>query len=268
MPLYIGYSMPSGGFRIDSLDREGCFPTICDMNDDGKKDIVGMGWIYSAQVFLYENIGNENYAYHNLGTYPFYGAQLLVADMNHDSLPDIVLRPGDNDGFYIMYNLGNFSFLPPAFVSVPESPQGEDQRTMCIGDFDGDGYNDVAIVKNLGGIGSSFHYANLVVLFNDEQGNFVPDPLSTGRSKGSINRGITCYPNPFHSETRIVVIGQPAKNTMLPVWNSSGIEVARLRPVSFGQNTCSYTWNGKDSHGNPCSPGVYYAGSVRVVLMN
>ncbi len=99
----------------------------------------------SAQV-SFTNMGGE------LGSIPGFTYEDCAVDMNGDHLDDVVRVTGD--GLYIDYQQPDGSFTQNVF---PMNFQTLPSWSMCAGDIDGNGYNDLLFG---GGSTVSFIYAN------------------------------------------------------------------------------------------------------------
>jgi hypothetical protein len=258
VPIYIFYSHP-WGFRLDSLSGDATLVKINDMNNDGKPDIIGRRLLFGTEMVIYENLGNENYILHTIDGFSFYADQFIISDMNNDSLPDIIITTDSYDGLYILYNLGNFVFSNPVFISIPNIG-GENGRRICINDFDGNGFNDIALVKVKGGNGTP--YPNLILLFNDGQGNFVPDPITFSHEKKISKLCFKNFPNPFHSETTFEFSVGNASSVELIIFDVNGETIFESLNNDVNSGIRKIRWDGHDNAGKICLPGVYVASLV------
>ncbi|UCG53025.1 MAG: choice-of-anchor D domain-containing protein [Candidatus Latescibacterota bacterium] len=86
-------------------------------------------------------------------------------------------------------------------------------------------------------------------------GNAVPTGV------GEIPRVFALYqnhPNPFNPSTTISFTLPERGKTRLSVYNIEGSLVATLVDGTLGEGFKQVTWDGKDSHGNQVSTGVYF----------
>ena len=66
------------------------------------------------------------------------------------------------------------------------------------------------------------------------------------------------YPNPFSQSTSVEVSLAKAENISLSVYNLKGQCVSKLYNGIKASGTSSFSWNGKDTNGNSCTPGIYF----------
>ncbi|MEZ5197817.1 MAG: VCBS repeat-containing protein [Bacteroidales bacterium] len=143
---------------------------ISDFDNDGDSDIIThTTFVYpNHRVYFFENLGNNQFFEHDYFQFLPFCSYAQIADLNNDSLPDMVFIESFGEGLQIFYNQGAFQladqkFIPVTFPSL--------QRLAC-GDLDNNNFQDIAITHSQG---SQEMYVKL--LFNDGNGNFVDDPL-------------------------------------------------------------------------------------------
>jgi hypothetical protein len=154
---------------LAALDTGSSKMLTADVNHDGYFDIVSLPGEFSAagpylQVMLStgaDTFASEEEVY--VGCTP---ADFAVGDINNDGNPDIVVacqNPDSGAAFpvaeYILGN-GDGSFQAPvAFASSSTAGLITSPTQIAVGDFNGDGFLDVALVDGVAG--------NIQVLFND-----------------------------------------------------------------------------------------------------
>ncbi len=81
------------------------------------------------------------------------GQTIAVGDLNHDGKPDIVAGSWYQNALAVFLNQGNRQFTQPVFSIPPDPPyptglQVGEFFDLAIGDFDGDGNNDVVALQD------------------------------------------------------------------------------------------------------------------------
>lgn len=228
---------------------------IADMNHDGNKDIIGMNGLW-GQTSIYMYDGNQNYSLISQKQLLFASYQSVVSDLNNDSLPDLLILPNSDNGIYILYNTGNFTFDSMQFIPVANF--GENRRFISCSDLDGNGFNDISMVKDFGLTGATF--PNLIILYNDGLGHFLPDPVTKIPEKiFPQENSFTNYPNPFHDQTTFDILLEKTSMVNLTVYNANGYFIRILMDHTLKEGHYTVSWNGTDSEGLFCKPGVYIA---------
>jgi cysteine-rich repeat protein len=109
-----------------------------DLNLDGNLDLVVVS---GAQLIVW--FGNGDGTFEVGSVQSVTGASLIVArvtDFNRDSLPDVAVVDETNDTVEILLGLGGGS------LGTPQSfPTGEEPGALETGDWNGDGYPDLAV---------------------------------------------------------------------------------------------------------------------------
>ncbi|PQA59468.1 FG-GAP repeat domain-containing protein [Siphonobacter curvatus] len=147
----------SGGairLQLHSLPRPVHF-TECDLNQDGKKDVIVCGFGHQlGQLAWYESYQESNPVVHILKALP--GARkAVVEDFNRDGRPDIVvLMEQAQEGVYLFTNEGQGEFREQALLQFPPV---YGLSSMEVLDFNGDGYLDL-LVSN----GDNWDYTNIL----------------------------------------------------------------------------------------------------------
>jgi hypothetical protein len=154
---YIGYA-EKGGIATNFLQGAANAPmtiSAVDLNGDGKKDMVAVdqeiafGAPWNLVVSLNDGAGNflpdKKIAVLD-GRFPFTG-NLITGDFRGAGVPDIILAATDTNGvgnsnfFVYIRNLGSGNFAAPAITPISRVP-----GSMVVGDFNGDGKLDFAMV--------------------------------------------------------------------------------------------------------------------------
>jgi hypothetical protein len=94
---------------------------------------------------------------------------MLLGDFNGDGKLDIAIEGEDTNTVEILLNRGNGTFGPVIGTSVPTLPNNYYQG-MVLGDFNGDGKLDVALLTETG----ENDYGQITVLLGKGTGGFAP----------------------------------------------------------------------------------------------
>jgi hypothetical protein len=129
---------------------------LCDVNGDGKADLIGTGSFYG--VVLLSN-GNGSFQQAQTFGYDLQIKSLVATDLNGDGKPDLVATdPGDHLVAVMLAN-GNGTFQAPRTIG----PIG-DPTSVVVGDVNGDGIPDLTVADALTN--------SLFVFRGDGTGNF------------------------------------------------------------------------------------------------
>jgi hypothetical protein len=257
--VYFSYPEGFESLLLEHSDfKEGAFVTDFDL--DGDNDLlsfVGIPFINKSVVKIYENLGGG--VLDTLDLFYFNGLtyKSFISDFNNDNLPDMLFILSNNSGLLLYYNLGDFQLGDSLFIPLESYGQYEISRDCCIEDFDGNGYNDIAIIRQSG----IKLPDNLVVLFNDGAGNFGEDPITKINNPQADNNLVSfrCYPNPFDNETMFVINHSgPGNNLKLCIHDLHGVLINEFSNLIMDKNQhLEITWAGADKLGKTCTPGVY-----------
>lgn len=138
-----------------------------DFNNDGKTDIAvssikGTGPGDNKVYVFHQNISgtfDSPVTYDYVSSSPVGILGMTGGDVNGDGLDDAVIGVKDSIGVLYQNTLGGFD-------SIQYYPLVTSTTTLHIGDFNGDGNNDVN--------GSAMSFNNFAIYFGDSLGNLVP----------------------------------------------------------------------------------------------
>jgi hypothetical protein len=117
---------------------------VGDVNRDGRTDVVA---VRDQSIRILTNQGSgvlADFGYSLDATWSARDAKL--ADLNGDGVPDLVVANGATigatGGVAVLANAGNANFSPWLSFTAGSSP-----AALAVADFDGDGWNDIAVAN-------------------------------------------------------------------------------------------------------------------------
>jgi hypothetical protein len=242
----IYYGLPNGFQLVPlSVANNSYFVVTADMDHDGDKDIVTNAWEggNSNHFRFWENIPGSDFILHEQMLFGSWD-DLYAADLNNDGYDDLITLFAF-PVFAIFFNLQDWT-LGKVLHSFPDY----DQQTnhCCFGDFDGNGTQDIAIVLE------TMHSGNLIILFNDGNGNFreEPYPVSNNDSVCAPMNRISCYPNPARSNINFSVEKPSNQSEQYSIYNIKG-----QRVYQFEITNKMFSWDLKDDTGHRIPSGLY-----------
>jgi hypothetical protein len=128
------------------------FMTQGDFNGDGHPDLVVAGFPESggSAVFLFEGLGNGQFAVPVSIFQADWLWQVVTGDFNNDGKLDVAVRIVPNTGsatVVVLLGNGNGTFQPPVTTIIPSSAF---PGAIIAGDFNKDGKLDIAVTDNNG----------------------------------------------------------------------------------------------------------------------
>ncbi len=169
----------TGGFTVSTLNVGNPFGIASgDLNGDGNIDIVTAN-NGSSNISVRLGVGDGTFgtnALYTVGNGPYFVA---LAYMNDDDTLDVLTANIGNDMITVSIGVGDGTFNPS--MQFSGGGLAQDPYSLCVGDFNNDGNNDVAV---------AYYQSNDVVVFNGSiSGNLI---MSATYSVGSQPFGITC----------------------------------------------------------------------------
>jgi hypothetical protein len=240
-------SLPFGAFKIGIADLD---------NDDDQDIITFSDIVLVSRVYVYENLNGD--AFDTVGTFKIPGgcSKFFVTDFNNDSLPDLLFMTYNSSrDLLLYYNKGSFQFGDSLEFDLDY--YGEARRFMYCADMDGNGYNDIIISRQVYDL--SYNSSPLEILFNDGEGNFVDDPLTTILTPNPELKtlNLSCFPNPFKDRINIEYTIDKNSLAQLDIYGLNGHKIKTLNNKLLKAGKYIHTWNGTDKKGKEVKTGVY-----------
>lgn len=246
------------GFETSVLETISCIAKAADIDNDNDMDFVSIATIPGISImYFHENKGDE--IFDTINTFELANgcSDFLFEDFNRDGLQDILFSPSIGQRkLMIFYNEGNFIFSEPEEVVIEYN--GEASKYVTIGDMDGNLYSDIVIARM--SANTVYVPANVEILFNDGNGNFVDYPLNTDENILSENNiGFINYPNPFTISTTFEFDIYESSQVELSVYDLSGRLIDNILNEKLNTGTHKVKWDGQNNASQACKPGPYIA---------
>ena len=252
---------------------------IADIDGDGKQDIL-FGDQGSNNLYIIQNVNTGGsitgasfapaVAY-TVGNGP---TSIAIGDINGDGKPDVVASNNIDNTVSVLLNTATSGTIDGTSLAThTEIPSGGSQLVyIAVGDLDGDGLPDVAVVDNYG--------TDVVILRNDPIVNTAPTFLNSSPQPLSVcvNSTGTDITAMLHvsdidipqTETWTVVSG-PDNGGTLSGFSSANIAISGSTDIAPG-NTVSYTpsgtFTGVESFTIQVTDGIATAQTVFSVTVN
>ena len=160
-----------------------------DFNNDGNFDLLTESWGVDSVIVIFGNgKGDFNLPkYFKVGKRPY--QRVRTADLNNDKFSDIITTnlEGNNCSVLLSDGKGNFTETNGSPFSCGDAPFG-----VAVGDVNGDGNVDIAIVDAPTITAESKGKDGLFILLGDGKGNFFSlkgSPFTTGKSPSRLAIG-------------------------------------------------------------------------------
>ena len=224
---------------------------ISDFDNDGDNDVIThTTFVYpNHRVYFFENIGNNQFYEHDYFQFSPFCSYAQIADLNNDSLPDMVFTAYDYTGLYLYHNKGDFQLEYDQHIPINNCSS----KGLNCNDFDNNGFNDIAIIKE--GIPQSI----LQLLFNDGQGNFIDDPITEIQNSKFQIPNFKVYPNPFRHTVSFKIETNVKLNIILSIYDLQGNIVYESAEKYENGGLQTITWDGKNMFNARVDKGTYIA---------
>ena len=241
------------GFQQQLLtETRGHDVLISDFDNDNDNDII-LETTFVAnhhRVYLFENIGHDDFFEHNYFDFIPFCQYAQIADFNNDSLPDMIFSAHNNTGLYIFHNKGDFQLELDQFIPV-NCNQCFLRRFACK-DLDNNGFIDIAAIKS-----TNYYMSNNLITLYNNKGVFQDDPVAI-IEQNNHNSSIAYYPNPFSEFVNIEfsIIEQNAVD--LSVYDINGKHIKSITNKIYSPGKYKLKWNGTCKNGKEVPTGIYF----------
>lgn len=155
-----------------------------DIDGDGDVDLIGVEhpgeWSNSAapaHLYWYEQ-SNTGWRPHTIGAIPSALKDISLADLNQDAAPEIITVTFDAETLSIFAQTDGPDFAKVQNIQIDNLHEG-----MDVGDFDGDGWIDIATngywLKNPGSLSGDWTVGTIDEIWHNQEGDWSANATKT-----------------------------------------------------------------------------------------
>ncbi|MBW6461205.1 MAG: hypothetical protein K0B08_11605, partial [Bacteroidales bacterium] len=198
-----------------------------------------------------------------------------VIKMGEDAFCEVIINTMENiqEDMMIHYEvLGEVYGSPPHVVSgnIPLRNLGPETPWLSLdttsGNIPGNQSAGIELTINTTGLEDGMYYAWIILEDNFGTEIVVPVTLLVDTFLGMDRLVISgekiqmeASPNPFRDRTQLIIKTVEPEVMHLDILNSIGVTVWSEMIDEITADEFTFTWDGKDSSGNPLPPGIYFA---------
>ena len=291
----------SGFVNVNGSFTENRYFTICsnsgnsfefaDIGGDGLKDVIFFSSEESQENSLFLSLNEDGLSFSDAVRIDYFlnFQEFGVADVNYDTLPDLVIIK--NNRMFVRFgnrsengfqNFNNYICDSDGLIINPiiDVDSDNDKDILCHTDYNGE-FN-VALVEN-SSYSTFWDAQNIQILDNNKKNSFVcmKDNSDIGLLKldsfsGKLCYGVVressdnqyceitecidaqCYPNPFNPETVLQYSIEKDNDVEISIYNIKGQRVKSLLKEFSYSGIHSVIWNGTNDNNVKVSSGVYF----------
>ena len=211
-----------------------------DIDQDGDIDLAATS-VSANQVVWFENDGDNNFTEHVIQSNYVGAISVRIADIDLDDDLDIMAIAWIGGYIAVFENDGQQNFTEDIFCET-----AYDMITIFPIDLDSDGDLDI--------LGADYSTNDLRWWEN----SLITTSGTGSKASDKDQVGLTCYPNPFSTETTICFSLPSTCHVELSILDMHGKLVITLIDTLLNKGDQKNTWNGKTSDGSKIKPGKYF----------